>query len=249
MNTVVQGQLAPTKHEARLYQTIQRLLQPLPTVALHDTQALNRHIVEGYVAKKFADAYGATITEFMPKLLSLSCQDKFSAVAGVRSAQKHPLFLERYLDHPIEHLLSECCEGLVKRESVIEIGNLVATHRGSSQLLFILLTAILHQADFGWVVFTAVPQVQKILNRLGIRTYFLAQAEPTRLTLEEQQQWGKYYQSKPRVIAGNLAGGMDSLRQHPLWQSALSLYQSQVEGLSSQLNRQCDANERSIIAA
>jgi len=249
MNTIVQSQPALTKHEARLYQAIQRLLQPLPTVTLHDPQALNRHMVEGYVAKKFADAYGATITDFMPKLLSLSCQDKFSAVAGVRPAQNHPLFLERYLDHPIERLLGESCEDLVKRESIIEIGNLVATHRGSSQLLFILLTAILHQADYGWVVFTAIPQVQKILNRLGIRTHVLAEAESTRLTLAEQQRWGKYYQSKPRVIAGNLADGMDSLRQRPLLQSALSLYQHQVEHLSSQLNRQCDINERAIITA
>ncbi|MCF7982715.1 MAG: thermostable hemolysin, partial [Pseudomonadales bacterium] len=103
MNAIVQNQFVLTKRDARFHHSIHRLLQPCPKVELHRAHSVSRQTVEGYVAKKFADAYGATITEFMPNLLSLSCHHQLSSVAGLRSAQYHPLFLERYLNQSVEN--------------------------------------------------------------------------------------------------------------------------------------------------
>ena len=72
------------------------------------------------------------------------------------------------LDSPIETLLSQKQEKEVSRAHIVETGNLAAA-RGSSPLLFLLLTEVLYRANFRWITFTATAQVNSLLQRLGMR--------------------------------------------------------------------------------
>lgn len=162
-----------------------------------------RRALETYIANEYEAAFGARITEFLPVLLTLSDSSGWKAAVGMRSAAYSDLFLEQYLPTPVEQAIANTAKLPVDRNSVVEIGNLVATGRGTSQLLFIVMAAALERAGYCWLVFTATPQVEKLVKRLQCEPLFLAAAQGECLG-ESQMQWGTYYGCKPKAMAGRL---------------------------------------------
>lgn len=69
---------------------------------LHSVTSGRRKQLESYVAEQYNRSYGARITHFMPLLLSMSRAGQLEVVVGVRSAYDDALFLEHYLDKPVE---------------------------------------------------------------------------------------------------------------------------------------------------
>ena len=62
-----------------------------------------RKTVEAFIAQRFLAMHGAQITVFMPQLLVLfDDQGAVQAAVGMRDAGCERLFLEYYLDHPVE---------------------------------------------------------------------------------------------------------------------------------------------------
>lgn len=212
-----------------------RLRAPCPSVELHVPAAAQWPEVTRYIAGQFRVAHGARIRDFMPRLLTLACQDHFSAAIGVRPAAAQPLFLERYLAQPIEVMLTGSAGHLVARHQVVELGNLVATQRGASQLLFLLLTAMLSRTELEWAVFTATPQVQKSVERLGIELTVLQDADPSRLSAEQLADWGSYYENQPRVVASKISSAMMNLAAHKWYTLILALFEKQIAALAPQL--------------
>ncbi len=229
--------------------SICRVLSPLPSLHWYSDAPQDRQVVERYISAQFRAAYGANILEFMPELLSLHCAGKLSAVAGVRSALHSRLFLEQYFARPIEEEISQHADGVVDRRTIAEIGNLVATRRGSSQLLFITVTAILQKAGFDWVVFTATPQVEKSVRRLGIDLTVLGDANPAALNNTGASNWGIYYNCKPRVVAGRVSPALAALKQHNTSATVLSLYRRRVDALAKTLCQRICAHDRPTFTA
>jgi len=81
-----------------------RLLCSAPAFELHGPDAPDRTALEAYIAAQFALVYDARVSEYLPLLLSMQCQNRYSAVAGLRRASTGRLFVEQYLDEPIEHV-------------------------------------------------------------------------------------------------------------------------------------------------
>ena len=78
------------------------------------TLSLNRALVqeplraefEAFIQHRFHKAHNADINHFMPELFGLHDEAQtLCAVAGVRKAMSGPLFLEHYLDDPIERAI------------------------------------------------------------------------------------------------------------------------------------------------
>jgi hypothetical protein len=87
-----------------------------------------------------------------------------AARLGMRPAASAPeLFLEQYLDRPVEQEIAARANCPVGRDGIVEICNLAADQRGASRHLFVLLTAVLAAASYRWIVFTATPQVEKLI--------------------------------------------------------------------------------------
>ncbi len=229
--------------------SIYRILSPLPSLDWSSDRTEERQAVERYIFAQFRAVYGANILEFMPELLNLHCAGKLFAVAGVRSALNSRLFLEQYFAIPIEEQLGRLIDGPVNRRVIAEIGNLVATRRGSSQLLFITVTAILQQAGFDWVVFTATPQVEKSVRRLGIDLTVLGDANPAALNNTGASNWGVYYNCKPRVVAGRVSPALAALKQHNTSATVLSLYRRRVDALATTLCQRICASDRPTCTA
>ena len=210
---------------------LNRLLQPKPFFALHNRCSPRRREVEAYIVEQFDCAYGAKITEFLPELFAMQCQGRFSAVAGVRPALDGGLFVEKYLDEPVEQILNPLSPTLVSRSDIVEIGNLVSTHRGACQLFFTLHAAMLYEAGFKWAVFAATDQVEKIVNKLNFVTFSLGAADPACLG-EDAARWGRYYDRRPTVLAADVAATVARLRQSPLSAAAITFFGDTIAELA-----------------
>lgn len=185
---------------------------PASDYYLIDMKHPRRGGVENFIARRFLDVHGARISSFMPTLLALPGEDGDTRAAlGVRDAGYEPLFLEYYLDLPVEHVLADkagLCR-LPSRDRIAEIGNLASVDRRASRQLFALLTDYLVRQNFEWAVFTGCSALTRMFSRLGIETVTLGRALQSSLPVE-QQTWGGYYEDSPRVVAGRVSRGLDA---------------------------------------
>ena len=166
----------------------------------------------GLIAMVYRKAYGARLSAFMPRLLKVAePQGAFRAIVGIRSAAEDRLFLETYLDEPIEQAIAALKGEAVDRGSVVEIGNLAESRAGDARLGIIASTMYLHTLGYRWVVFTAVPQLLNAFKRLGIEIQEMVPADPGRLSEEQRAVWGRYYDEHPMVCLGDIAAGFASL--------------------------------------
>lgn len=165
-------------------------------------EAAGRAEVEQFIAEVFRKAYGATIRRFKPCLMSLRDRDgKLVAACGFRNAVLEPLFLENYLDQPIEALLSEHTGLAVKRSDIVEVGNLSVIEPGMARYLIAAIFSQLHATSKEWAVFTAVPMVRNAFIKIGLDPVILGAPDKSRLPAEEQADWGSYYEQKPQIMA------------------------------------------------
>jgi len=79
---------------------------PHRTLRVHGPDDAGRGAVEDYIRGVYARRFGARLDRFPPQLVSLNAPEGIVAAAGYRSALEQPLFLERYLDRPVEQMLA-----------------------------------------------------------------------------------------------------------------------------------------------
>ena len=179
-------------------------LRPLP-----ETRRM-RHLVTGtpgrgeaeaFIAATFRARYGATLRNFAPNLVALERNQAIYAAAGWRCAADETLFLESYLDEPVESLLTRAAGQAVARGSIVEVGHLASSGRGGSPDVISGLGRHLAALGFDWVVFTATDELISIFSRLSLPLLALAQADPARLGTAAGD-WGAYYDTRPVVVAG-----------------------------------------------
>jgi len=213
-----------------------RLLLPHMPIQFDSIQSPERSKVEQFIAERFAFHYKAEVTHFLPYLLSTTTEGKFAAAMGFHPASTGSLFLEQYLNNSIEAEISSITGKSIQRDTVVELGNLTSVHRGTSQILFVLITAILYEAGFEWTVFTATKQVHSLLARLELSATIICEAEP-KLLKEGGRKWGSYYEDKPNVIFGNLSDAMDLLKSHPVTAFMLENYQTTITDIAKKIRK------------
>ena len=176
------------------------------------TDETRRPVFEAYIQQRFRKAHGADIRHFMPELFGLhNACGELCAVAGVRLAHTEALFLERYLDEPIDPLISAAANQTVDRTGIVEVGNLAAGDTGSARLSIIAITYLLAMGGLEWVAFTGNIGLVNSFHRLGLKPVTLCAADPARLG-DDRHSWGSYYDSKPWVHVGNIRAGFIHLR-------------------------------------
>lgn len=173
--------------------------------------------LEAFVHNRFADTYGANIRHYMPQLLGIRQNGALQAVVGLRPASANPLFLEQYLDLPACTQIRLRSGMPLQREHMVEVGNLAALAPGAARVLIIALTHYLAAQGFTWVVFTGTAMLLNSFQRLALSPIDLGVADPARLG-EQQAEWGNYYATQPRVMAGYIPEGLAQLEQHGVFQ-------------------------------
>lgn len=172
-----------------------------------------RPAVEAFIQSVYAASYGARVRDFMPTLVALrDGAGELLAVAGYRSAGEHALFLERYLDRPVQQLLAAGGARPPARERIAEVGHLAAAQAGQGRRLILQLGPHLAAQGFDWVVSTLTQELRHLFARLGIVPVALGTADP-RLLGSEAAAWGSYYEHRPLVLAGQIAPALQALAQ------------------------------------
>jgi hypothetical protein len=173
-----------------------------------------REEAETFIRKAFARRYGADVSSFAPNLLLVEQRQRLLAVTGWRAASTDALFLERYLDVPIELAMAQLADQAVMRERIVEVGNLAAEKAGGSIQIVLALSRHLHSLGYEWVVFTATQELIGIFSRLGLPLLALAKADPARLG-DAAGNWGSYYDSQPIIVAGRIQMALERTGQRP----------------------------------
>jgi hypothetical protein len=174
-------------------------------VSFSGPEAEDREEIERFIYNSFKLAYGAHVHHFMPQLMSLrDAQGELLGACGLRSAGAEKLFLEAYLDAPIDSILTGLAMHPVQRNDIVEVGNLAGFRPGMARHLIAVLTAHLHEIGVHWVAFTAIPGLRNAFAKLGIEIFPICKAEKTRLPHECQAGWGSYYGQNPHVMVGSV---------------------------------------------
>jgi len=176
-----------------------------------DRSHFQRQAIEDYIARRYSSAFDARLDAFMPTFLALMEGDEIRSLCGFRVAVDEPLFLEQYLDETADTLLSNVFQSEIKRDKLIEFGQLASFSKGFSTLHFLLMTQYLVQSGYEWCIFTATDPLYAMMSRLGLDTIVLSEADPSRIP-DATHIWGSYYQYQPRIIAGNLKQGLVHLQ-------------------------------------
>lgn len=188
-----------------------------------DKDAPQRAIAEAFVRRVFERAYGAQVSHFLPRLMTLTgSEGEVRAALGLRSADHAPLFLETYLDESVETLVARITGQQVDRAGIVEVGNLASTQRGALRCLITALTAYLKGAEARWAVFTGTPTVLNAFRKLGITLHTLGAADKARLGAAGEL-WGSYYETGPMVVAGNVAEACAALESYLELERAVNL--------------------------
>lgn len=166
--------------------------------------APERPELEAFVADAFKRGHDATVASFMPTLLSLrDGAGHLRGVVGLRGAVPRPLYLEQYLEQPVESAIAAATGKAVLRDQVVEVGNLAGANCRAAVRLVALLPAYLMSLEYQWIVFTATSTVRGILHGLGAPLVELGRADGARVA-SGPDRWGRYYDTDPRVLAGYL---------------------------------------------
>lgn len=162
---------------------------------------------EAFIAAVYRARYGAELTHFLPQLLAYrDAGGRLTAAVGWRGGAHGRLFVENYLDGPVEDALAAALGRPVPRGSLVEVGNFAAVGAGDARAVIVDVTHLLHAAGLRWVLFTATRQLRNAFERLGLVPTPLAPARPERLT-DGGAHWGSYYQTQPQLMFGDIAAG------------------------------------------
>lgn len=172
-----------------------------------------RKDAESFVRSAFKNRYQAEVSSFAPNLMLLEQGERTIAVTGWRCAGDERLFLECYLDAPIESAVARLAGQPVCRQKIVEVGNLAAEKAGGSIDVVLTLANHLNQLGYEWVVFTATRELIGIFRKLGLPLLALAPADPARLP-EPVDDWGSYYDSAPIVVAGKVRLALERAQSH-----------------------------------
>lgn len=207
---------------------VEPLLTELPhpiSMEVLDVGHPDRHRPEAFVRQVFRQCYDADIRAFYPTLLAFTQHAELMGVAGFRDGAGQALFSEQYLDQPLERIIAAHWGEPVDRSRIVEVGNLALSNPGQARWVIAAVTLFLHAAGYRWVLFTAVKPLINAFGRLGLDPITLAQADPRRLTGDDQH-WGSYYAGNPSVCMGDIEAGYRKLvncsgARQPLLQALL----------------------------
>ncbi|MDP3871980.1 MAG: thermostable hemolysin [Methyloversatilis sp.] len=170
-----------------------------------------RAALERFIAGCFFRGYGAVITHFADTLLGVRNSDgQWAAGLGYSLPGVRPVFIEQYLDVPLESALGGVLGERVARSAVAEVGNMASTSAGLGRLLIALATQHFYAQGLDYVVFTATRALANSFVRLGIPIFPVGVADPARLH-DGVGNWGNYYRNSPTVMVGRIASGLHTV--------------------------------------
>lgn len=161
------------------------------------------------ISRRYAEVHSAIPTIEYHHIRVAALESGTSAALGYRRACSQRLFLECYLDRPIETELSRLLGRPIDRKDIVEIGNLAADNALAMVRLWADTANDLGgEAEIAVAVLTR--QLRTMFHRLGLKLHEIAPARPEKLA-DRGVQWGSYYAQDPVVCGGFILEGQARL--------------------------------------
>lgn len=191
--------------------------RPPANITFYKENAEGRSRAETFLRDGFKKSFSAETKSFMPLILEISDNNnKITACVGIRKIAKEAAFLETYLDEPVETYIKELAGKDVRRSKIIELGSIISAEPGSAGWLIIAGAAWLKGAGYEWATLTATDKLKRAMKKQGIDLIPMAPASAEALPLDEQGDWGTYYDHNPEVYAGNVNDAYETITKNPL---------------------------------
>ncbi|KRS15675.1 thermostable hemolysin [Roseovarius indicus] len=162
-------------------------------------QSPGRAAAERHIQDVYREVYGARITGFAPRLVTVRGPDgQILCAAGLRTASDG-FFSDAYLDGGFTRHLRGPDGQPVPAAQIMEVVSL------ASITPFPVLAMLDVMVDWGRArgmtcgVFTATTKLRRLLERTGLDYSTLAPADPARVAAPDS--WGSYYAHDPWVCA------------------------------------------------
>lgn len=193
---------AEKAYDLRAFAKIKRYTLAQITAHEIDENHIDRLEVEAFIYEVFYHAYGAKVKNFMPKLIALKDNEGMLVAAyGMRKASISRLFLEQYIEEPIEILIAKKFNKSIHREDITEIGNLAVINPRNAGILISHIIEHSIQSGVQWCVATAHHSLQNGLIKGGCDVYPLHGVDSQCLSANDQADWGSYYNNQPQIVA------------------------------------------------
>lgn len=174
-------------------------------ISITDQFTLERFRVENFIRNIYKNCYGASITVNYPVLMSVRDENgTILSALGFRYAINNSLFLENYTPLSIERYL-DC-----SRKDIVDVGNLASAGQGASVFLFAALASYLYYKEVKFAAITGTDFLHKYFKNLGLCPRKICDADINAIT-QEDQCWGSYYDTRPRVLIGSVVHGVKKL--------------------------------------
>lgn len=159
--------------------------------------------LRSFIEASYAKHFQANIKVDMPVMVGYHQDGKILAAMGLRPADSGPLFLEQYLNDPIESYISDHDEHVNLRACIVEVGSLATATTGIGRQIIPLFIQTVCHMNYCWAVLSATDRLVHIFNQMGLQPSKIAKCDPTRLHTS-RHLWGSYYTHNPHVLMGNL---------------------------------------------
>ena len=187
--------------------------------------------VESFIINGFQKSYNASVSVNMPWVLAIK-DGQFKAALGIRSAV-NPLFIEQYLDTPIENVISNVASN-VSRDEIAEIGNLYSNAKRFTLPLFLVTAVSLFCNNYRYMVFSGTEHVLKLIQKIGVDTRFIVDADQNKLN-PSTDDWGSYYHTNPKVVSISLASVMSIIENNDTYATLFSALTPKIVQTTSRL--------------
>lgn len=161
------------------------------------------------ISRKYRDVFGAMLKPAFGTYLHCGAHEESGAALGYQRAGEQPLFLERYLEQPVEQAVSGAFGRTIDRTRIVEIGNFAA----DNALAMVELWGAAAN-DLGGssevAVATLTAPLRRMFARIGLPILVLAPASAAFLGTEARE-WGSYYELDPQVCAGMIVEGQTAI--------------------------------------
>lgn len=170
-----------------------------------------RRAVEQQIQNAYEKSFDAHVSHFIPTLVSAGIANTPPHLNfGLCCAADQTLFLENYLQAPVEQVLSSTIRSQISRECIAEIGNLSFSHTENLQQDLMSIANYCQQQGYRYVVCTATRALRLLFLRAGMKPVLLGQATQIKAP-KDGSHWGDYYETAPQIIGGNVLLGLQHL--------------------------------------
>ena len=174
-------------------------LELLPSAGAAGEQA--RRFIEA----RYREFFGSNVGVRYPRLLVLSDgAGHVAAAGGIRRAAESSLFLEQYLDKPVEQAIAALSGRPVARHGLVELGSLAAVSSRAAMYLIAAMAAFMKQQGFDYALVTSTDRLRRLFGHFDFALRCLGDARKDALA-DGGDGWGHYYDHAPRVLAGSVA--------------------------------------------